>query len=135
MPSNTEHLHLTTELLDTATANLEDSARNLTHCARSADAIPAPAAYVALGNLKVALWRLRDATHALADGLHRSHRLPAIRITDSDLATGEPRDPSESLHLATTSLQALSLHLADAATHAEAAQAALDGQGYEPASH
>lgn len=94
--------------------------------------MPAPTAYELLGHLKLALGHLNEVAAFLPQGLQNSLDNPNVTITDRDSLTGEARDPEESVNLARLSLLQLSDALFAAATSADSAQSALNGQGYEP---
>ena len=91
--------------------------------------IPAPVAYDLLGELKVALWNLGEVSDYLPAGVRASLDDPRLTVYDRDLA-GVDRDPADQATLAAGYLSALSLALRQAAEAAEAAQTALNGQGY-----
>jgi hypothetical protein len=97
--------------------------------------IPAPTVYELLGNLKVALWNVGEVVDYLPTGLTRSIEQAAecgVTVTDRDWATGEPRDPQESLRQAITALRTARASLQGVAQALEAAQSAISGQGFEP---
>ncbi len=94
--------------------------------------IPAPVAYDLLGSVKVLLWYLQEVTEFLPTGV--AHSLTDNRLAIYDRGpSGGDRDPAGQLALATDALQALQRNLSDAAAAAEAAQTALNGQGWNSA--
>lgn len=95
-------------------------------------AIPAPVAYDLLGSVKVLLWYLQEVTEFLPTGV--AHSLTDNRLAIYDRGpSGGDRDPAGQLALATDALQTLQRNLSDAAAAAEAAQTALNGQGWNSA--
>ncbi len=93
--------------------------------------IPAPTAYDLLGELKVLLWYLKEVTDYMPTGIQAAQGDPRLDVYDRDVATGADRDPVAQATLAAHRLRDLSAALDHAATAAEAAQTALNGQGYE----
>ena len=93
--------------------------------------IPAPTAYDLLGELKVLLWSLKEVTDYLPTGIQAALGDPRLDVYDRDVTTGADRDPVTQATLAAHRLRDLSAALDHAATAAEAAQTALNGQGYE----
>ena len=92
--------------------------------------IPAPTAYDLLGELKVLLWHLKEVADYLPTGIQAALGDPRLDVYDRDVATGADRDPVAQATLAAHRLRDLSAALDHAATAAEAAQTALNGQGY-----
>ena len=91
--------------------------------------IPGPVAYDLLGNIKVLLWHVKEVTEYLPTGLKASLNDPRIEVVDH--WAGTPRDPAGQVAIAAEHLIALTACLADATGYAEAAQTALNSQGYE----
>lgn len=100
----------------------------------AARVIPAPVAYDLLGNIKMLLHYLQEVTENLPDGLTNSLNDDRIAVYDRD-ANGTDRDPLTQINQAGRHLHALTKSVALAATQAEAAQRALNGQGYNEATH
>ena len=92
--------------------------------------IPGPTAYDLLGNLKLALACLAEVVDFLPRGVRHSLTDERIRVYDEDFLTGEQRDPAAQASIAATHLADLLNHLTAANRAAEAAQAALNSQGY-----
>lgn len=92
--------------------------------------LPAPAVYELLGNVKVILWHLREAAEYLPRGLAHSLSDGAIEVYDRDPGTGEPRDAAVQVQIASDELAELVASLTAAARAAEAAQTAINSQGY-----
>lgn len=92
--------------------------------------IPAATAYDLLGNIKVLLSHVREITEHLPRGLAASLNDPRIEVYDRDPSTGAERGPAEQVALATVELRALTAALEAATNLAEAAQSAINAQGY-----
>lgn len=110
-----------------------DAARDFARAANGNNGhiIPASTAYDLLGNLKVLLSDLEEITEHMPRGLAASLNDPRIDVYDLDPSTGEGRGPAEQVAVATEQLRALTAALAAASIHAEAAQSAINSQGYE----
>lgn len=91
----------------------------------------APMVYSLLGDIKLTLWRLREVTNYLPRGVAASLTDPRLAVYDRDLYTGDHRDPEAQAQLAAEHVAAASRALRRAAEHAEAAQVALNSQGFE----
>lgn len=99
----------------------------------SGNVIPGPTAYELLGSLSSTLWLLGEVTEFLPVGLRQSLKDPRITVVDRDFNTFEPRDPAAQIELATANLAQLHGLLQVAAAAADAAQTALNGQGWQEA--
>ncbi len=99
--------------------------------AANGNIIPAPTAYDLLGNIKVLLHNVQEITDHTPRGLAASLNDPRIEIYDRNDFTGEQREPAEQVAVVIEQLRALTAALAAAATHAEAAQSAINSQGYK----
>lgn len=93
--------------------------------------MPAPMVYGLLGDIKLTLWRLKEVTDHLPDGIAASLNDPRLAVYDRDLYTGDPRDSQAQAQLAAEQLIAASRALRQAADGVEAAQVALNSQGFE----
>ena len=92
--------------------------------------IPGATAYDLLGNTKALLWYLGEVIDYLPQGLQASLRDDRIRVYDRDPYTGADRDPATQVALATDHLRQLRQLVGEAAAVAEAAQTALNSQGW-----
>ncbi len=92
--------------------------------------IPAPTAYALLGELKVLLWHLKEVADYLPTGVAAALTDPRMDVYDRNPYTGADRDPAAQVTLAAHRLRDVSTALEHAATAAEAAQTALNSQGY-----
>ena len=97
------------------------------HCGR---VIPGATAYDLLGNTKALLWHLGEVVDYLPQGLQASLRDDRIRVYDRDPDTGADRDPGIQVARAVDHLRRLRQLVGEAATVAEAAQTALNSQGW-----
>ena len=106
-----------------------EASRDLARAANgtSGHVVPGPVAYDLLGNLKVLLWSLREV--AIPTGVANSLSDERIVVYDRG-PEGDDRDPKEQLIRARAALEQMASALADAAACAEAAQVALNGQGW-----
>ncbi len=96
--------------------------------------MPAPTVYDILGNLKVMMWQLREVTDFLPRGLAFSLEDDRLAVYDRDVyGAGGDREPAAQIGVAAEHLAAISTALRAAAEHAESAQQALAGQGYDEA--
>lgn len=96
--------------------------------------MPAPTVYDILGNLKVMMWQLREVTDFLPRGLTYSLQDDRLAVYDRDIyGDGGERQPAAQMGVAAEHLAAVSTALRAAAEHAERAQQALAGQGYNEA--
>lgn len=93
--------------------------------------IPAPTVFDLLGEIRVLLWHLKEVADYLPAGVQASLADPRLRVYDRDPATEADRDPAAQATLAAHHLRDLSVTLDRAAACAEAAQTALNSQGYE----
>ena len=100
----------------------------------STSLMPAPTCYELLGSIKVGLWRLGEVVEFMPTGLRQTLDVSGIVVTDSDFASGEARDPHESVTLATEALEMALRDLRSVVNHIERAQSTISCQGYEEAS-
>lgn len=115
---------------DTASAFC-DAATELARAANSTSGrvIPAPVVYDILGNIKTALGALGEVVDYLPIGLNASFQDDKIKIYDRGV-DGQDRDPTLQAGLAISYLTDLRESIQAAAAAAEAAQTAVNGQGY-----
>lgn len=108
-----------------------EASRDLARAANgnSGHVVPGPVAYDLLGNLKVLLWSLREVAEFMPTGVANSLSDERIVVYDRG-PEGDDRDPKEQLIRARAALEQMASALADAAACAEAAQGALNGQGW-----
>lgn len=116
-----------------AAVTTSDAAQEFARAANgtSGHVMPAPMVYSLLGDIKLTLWRLREVTSYLPRGVAASLTDPRLAVYDRDLYTGDPRNPEAQAQVAAEHLAAASRALHRAAEHAEAAQVALNSQGFE----
>lgn len=113
------------DFLTTAARDLARKANGNRSCVT-----PAPVAYDLLGNLKVSLAMLNEVVSYLPRGLRNSLSDPRLEVYDQDLWSGVTRDPARQVAMAADHLTRLAELLDSAVEHAEAAQVALNRQGY-----
>ena len=98
--------------------------------------IPAPTAYAILGNTKGMLRHITEVIDHLPSGLEAGLNEPTLDIYDQDPTTAQPRDPAAQVQLAATHLRRLRMLLHEAVNLTEAAQTALNSQGWRtPPAH
>ncbi len=90
----------------------------------------APMVYSLLGDIKLTLWRLREVTEYLPQGVAASLTDPNLAVYDRDLYTGADRGADAQAQVAAQHLAAASRALRLAADSTEAAQVALNSQGF-----
>ena len=117
-----------------AAAVFGDAAREFARAANgmNGNVLPAPAAYEIFGHLKVALYDLIEVAAWLPNGLTASLTDVRINVRDSDITTGERRNPAQSVDRAAKELTELAESLFGALEHTMNAQDAINGQGYTP---
>lgn len=130
------HLQAQNERQVAAANAAEEATHELARSANgnSGHVMPAPTVYDILGNLKVMMWQLREVTDFLPRGLAFSLEDDRLAVYDRDIyGTGGDREPAAQIGVAAEHLAAISTALRAAAEHAESAQQALAGQGYDEA--
>ena len=130
------HLLAQNERQVAAAKAAEDATHELARAANGngGHVTPAPTVYEILGNLKVMMWQLREVTDFLPRGLAYSLQDDRLAVYDRDIyGTGGDRQPAAQVGVAAEHLAAISTALRAAAEHAESAQQALAGQGYDEA--
>lgn len=131
-----DHLQAQNERQVAAAKAAEDATHELARAANGngGHVMPAPTVYEILGNLKVMMWQLREVTDFLPRGLACSLEDDRLAVYDYDIyGAGGDREPAAQIDLAAEHLAAISTALRAAAEHAERAQQALVGQGYNEA--
>lgn len=121
---NDEQRELADRLCDAAQALARSANGN------SGRVMPAPTAYDLLGNLKTALDHLSEVAAFMPDGVRNSLTDERITVYDQDFWTGEKRDASQQVTFEAHHLKELLTHLEAACVAADAAQVALNSQGY-----
>ena len=91
---------------------------------------PGPTAYDLLGDLGSALGYLAEVVEFLPQGVQNSLTDGRITVYDEVFWSGEKRDPAAQAAIAANHLAELLEHLRAAGLAADAAQVALNGQGY-----
>jgi hypothetical protein len=127
------HLLAQNERQVAAAKAAEDATHELARAANGngGHVTPAPTVYEILGNLKVMMWQLREVTDFLPRGLAYSLQDDRLAVYDRDIyGTGGDRQPAAQVGVAAEHLAAISTALRAAAEHAESAQQALAGQGF-----
>ena len=120
------------ERLAAVAGDAASAVRRLTRIANgtSSSLLPAPAMYALFGEIKTMLWDLHEITDFAPIGLRNTLTTPTLLVTDSDPASGEVRDPAESINAAEAACAQIHDALLNAAQAADHAQAAVSGQGY-----
>ena len=95
---------------------------------------PGPTAYDLLGDLGSALGYLAEVVEFLPQGVQNSLTDGRITVYDEVFWSGEKRDPAAQAAIAANHLAELLDHLRAASLAADAAQVALNGQGYRTSS-
>ena len=127
-----QHLNCETEQMVAAATEACDATQEYARAANGnrGHVIPGATAYDLLGNTKALLWHLGEVIDYLPQGLQASLRDDRIRVYDRDPYTGADRDPATQVALATDHLRQLRQLVGEAAAVAEAAQTALNSQGW-----
>lgn len=120
-----DQLHATAVAAAVAARTLTDQVTRA-----SSGSVPASTCYELASTLKDLLDDVARTVAALPAGLATSLRDPDIVVVDVDVVSSEPRDPEESVHLATDALLTAAAAIRRAVRLLDEAQNELSGQGY-----